>query len=406
MNKLYTLILLLCISYSTHAQIVFEKGYFITNSNNKTECLIKNLDWRNNPTSIKYKSSEEAEVQSIGIESIQEFGINEVLKYKRATVSIDRSSEVMNKMSTNRKPDFNQEQLLLKVLVEGKATLYSYTDASLERFFYQLDNGDIEQLIFKSYYYNQSSVKRNEAYKQQLLLLACEGVNNSSTNAISYTKKPMVAYFVKYNECTSSPYKNYTKKGSGTASGAFNLKIRPGISFASLAIENVTIDDSEGDFGNKPTFRLGAEAEFILPFNKNKWGIAIEPTFQYFIGEAEIPTFREPGVKASYISVEIPFSLRHYFYLENGHKLFMNAGFVVDFIPVSKLDFELESIFNENVGSSNMTFTFNPAFGVGYAKDKISFELRYTPNKNIINSYSNWNSKYTKMSLIFGYRIK
>jgi hypothetical protein len=42
------LLLLLCLVFTANAytQIVFEKGYYINNANEKVECLIKNIDWR------------------------------------------------------------------------------------------------------------------------------------------------------------------------------------------------------------------------------------------------------------------------------------------------------------------------------------------------------------------------
>ena len=43
------------------AQISFEKGYFINNANQKTNCLIKNQDWKDNPTEFEYKLDENSE---------------------------------------------------------------------------------------------------------------------------------------------------------------------------------------------------------------------------------------------------------------------------------------------------------------------------------------------------------
>ena len=39
----------------SYSQIIFENGYFIDESNNRIECLIKNIDWKNNPTEFEYK---------------------------------------------------------------------------------------------------------------------------------------------------------------------------------------------------------------------------------------------------------------------------------------------------------------------------------------------------------------
>jgi hypothetical protein len=40
-------------------------------------------------------------------------------------------------------------------------------------------------------------------------------------------------------------------------------------------------------FDNKISFRIGLEAEFILPFNKNKWAVFAEPTYQYYKTEKQ-----------------------------------------------------------------------------------------------------------------------
>ena len=51
MKKTLTFIFILT-SIITSAQINFEKGYYISNSGEKTECFIKNIDWMNNPVSF------------------------------------------------------------------------------------------------------------------------------------------------------------------------------------------------------------------------------------------------------------------------------------------------------------------------------------------------------------------
>jgi hypothetical protein len=54
MKNLLLTALLFLFSFS-YAQITFEKGYFINNSGDRTECFIKNIDWRDNPTKFEYK---------------------------------------------------------------------------------------------------------------------------------------------------------------------------------------------------------------------------------------------------------------------------------------------------------------------------------------------------------------
>ena len=147
------LLLLLCLVFTANAytQIVFEKGYYINNADEKVECLIKNIDWRNNPTEFEYQLNENSEKKKVTIETVQEFGITGISKYVRSTVNIDRSSSDVHDLSDEKKPIFKEETLFLKVLIDGKANLYEYIDGSLSRYFYNKKNTPIEQLIHKNY---------------------------------------------------------------------------------------------------------------------------------------------------------------------------------------------------------------------------------------------------------------
>lgn len=60
MNKIF-LYLFLLVNLQVFSQINFEKGFFIKNSNEKIECLIKNNDWNKNPTDFEYKIFEKDE---------------------------------------------------------------------------------------------------------------------------------------------------------------------------------------------------------------------------------------------------------------------------------------------------------------------------------------------------------
>ena len=53
MKKQILLLLTTILSLNSYSQINFDKGYFINDSNQKVDCLIKNIDWKNNPTEIE-----------------------------------------------------------------------------------------------------------------------------------------------------------------------------------------------------------------------------------------------------------------------------------------------------------------------------------------------------------------
>ncbi|WP_273567563.1 hypothetical protein [Maribacter halichondriae] len=128
MKKLYLFVFVLLLSFNCHSQISFEKGYFIDNLDEKTECLIRNVGWKNNPTEFEYKLSENGETSKKIMHYVREVGVYNKAKYGRYNVEIDRSSKILSNLSSDRNPNFEEEQLLLKVLVEGSASLFMYED--------------------------------------------------------------------------------------------------------------------------------------------------------------------------------------------------------------------------------------------------------------------------------------
>ena len=92
MKKRILFLLITILSLNCYSQISFQKGYYIDNTNQKINCLIKNINWKNNPTKFEYKLSENSESKKTTIKTIKEFGIDNISKYVRSTVNIDRSS--------------------------------------------------------------------------------------------------------------------------------------------------------------------------------------------------------------------------------------------------------------------------------------------------------------------------
>lgn len=394
MKKQVFIFLTIILSCNCFSQINFEKGYYINNAGQKIDCLIKNIDWKNNPTEFLYKLSENTEPKKETINSVKEFEIINGSKYINRKVSIDRSSETLKDLSTTKNPISKEEQLFLKVLIEGKANLYLYQDGNLKRFFYKTDTSSIKQLIFKSYRITYNRIGKNNRYKQQLWsTLKCENISTKEIENINYNKKELVNLFIKYNSCNNSTFTNFEKKQK---KDLFNLTIRPGINNSSLSIENILSNSSDIDFGNELSFRFGIEAEFVMPFNKNKWAILAEPTYQYFKSEKITNT---QIINVDYKSIELSLGLRHYFFLNNNSKIFINGLYIIDLNMNSKIDFE---------NTTNLTIKTdgNLAFGIGYNyNQKYSLEMRYGSGRAILGGYIYWNSDYESLSIIFGYTL-
>ncbi|MBU2996275.1 PorT family protein [Cellulophaga baltica] len=404
-TKLIIILTLILNTYS-YAQITFEKGYFINNANEKVDCLIKNIDWRKNPIEFDYKLTDQSDIKRATIGTVKEFGINNSSKYIRSKLKIDRSSSDVNKLSTDKNPIFSEEQLFLKVLIEGKSSLYEYIDSSIKRFFFSSENSNIEQLVFKSYvtstgnYYGE-----NNTFRQQLLNnLKCPKFTEKRFKNLSYKKKELLKLFIENNNCFEEESSNFEKTKN---KDLFNLSIRPRLVNSSLLIDTFS-DLRDIDFGNKTNLSLGLEAEFILSFNKNKWSVIIEPTYQNFKAEKTKEVSDSFGGelnnKVDYSSIEIPVGIRYYMFLNNKSKFFANISLVTDFDFNSSIDYERGDGFD--LESLDIKSKINSAFGLGYKyDDKYILELRYQTKRDVLSDYPSDVSNYNSFSLIIGYTL-
>jgi len=392
---------------SLFSQIKFESGYFIDNSGKKTECLIKNIDWNYNPTSFEYKLSEnDGQTIQNTIKDVKEFGIYEESKYVRNAVQIDRTSEQLNQLKNSKEPLFQNEILFLKTLVEGNVNLYGYNDSNTKRFFYGKPNTDPKQLVYIIYNVpNESKIGYNVLYKDQIKEnLNCSSISNFDIDKLQYKENSLRNIFVKYNEC-ANPSISQTKLKNNTT--IFNLNIRPRISFGSLSFDSSVIK-TQFDFDKKTSFSLGLEAELILPFNNNKWSVIVEPQYQYFKGTKTIPLATISGnyltSDVDYKSIDLPIGIRHYLFLTNKSKIFINASYSINLDLGSDIQFtriDGSKTYDEIKFKSN---TGNFVFGAGYKYDKYSLELRVNTKRNMLSNYA-WNSNYNNISIILGYTL-
>ena len=219
------ILLMVLLQIIAFSQIRYEKGYFIDNEGNRTECLIKNNDWRSNPIDFKYKLNENDEAKIATIATIQEFGIINYSKYIKAEVDIDISSDQVVNLTKTEDPIWSKEIVFLNTIVMGDAYLYKYIQGSdLVRYFYQVGESEIKQLIYKRYSLDlrsdgttghyQLDIKveglfENEGYKKQLWDdVRCSSKDLKTIKDLSYTRSKLVKYFTNYNKCISKNQPN------------------------------------------------------------------------------------------------------------------------------------------------------------------------------------------------------
>jgi len=407
MKSKLLLFIIFFISITTNAQIIFEKGYYINNNNQKTECLIKNLDWRKNPTDFKYKLSQNDLAKVATISSVKEFGVYNYSKYIRVSTKIDRSSTKIDELDYNRNPNWSEETLFLKVLTEGSESLYNFVDKRNEIFFFNTNNRAIEQLVYKEYKKNNTAVIQNNQYRQQLLNnVNCKKLSPSAFTRIRYTKNELVKHFNNNNLCEGGEVLVYKAK---KRKKQFNLKITSGINFSSISVRNnnqLTAPKQDVDFDSKTNFRVGMEFEYIFPFNKNKWALITATNYQHYKNTQELEAqigqeLVTQTASVSYQSVELSFGLRYYMFLNSNSKIFLNAIGVSDFNLDSGIDYERSRSDYEIKTKMNA----NTAFGLGYNFKKFSAELRIYSSRDLLWHHISAQGDYNNLSFIIGYNI-
>ena len=391
-----SLIILFVLSLSLHAsaQIRFEPGYFVNNNNEVIHCLIKNVEWKNNPFAFEYKLSEEGEVKTGDASGVKEFSIGEHLKYKSFEVEIDRSSERIDEISWEGKENWSREILFLKAHIEGKASLYSYTDGSLIRYFFGVDDEAPKQLIYQVRKVDNINLSENHRYRSQLASsLQCKSLSERAFRAVNYYKNDLKRIIEQYNACMGAESKDYDKKYSFSF---VNLSIKAGLNYPDFKSHIPTIYQSNSRMDRKASVRGGLEVELMLPFNKNKWSLIFAPTFQSFRSSG-----REQNgwrVSIDYRSIELPLGIRHYFYISDNSRIFLNASFV--------LDSPIDSKITRRGAEFKIQSTANFAFGAGYSyRDRLSIEIQQSTARALFRQSTTWITSYTYSSLVLGFRL-
>lgn len=396
--KYYFTTFFLVITLFSYSQTNFQKGYIIKTNNEKIDCLIKNDDWKNNPTQFTYKLSENSKEQTGNFDLIKEFSIDNESKYIKQKLDVDVSSNNLKNLSYLKTPSWESRTVFLKVLLEGEASLYFYSAPGLNRYFYNINDGKIIQLIYKRYYVGQQKIKSNNDFRQQLLnsFSNCSQMKLQDYKNVNYNAPSLSKIIKSFNSCTNTETITYGKVENNID---FNLVLKGGLNVTS--VNNVTNGLSASrnvSFGTMLGYRFALESELVLPFNNNKWSLF----FEFAKNQKTTSDAEAQGGTAtfSYDYFEGILAMRHYMYFSEKSKMSFHLGYAWDLFPELEVNYQQNNGFvGDNVGGSFL-------FGIGYHYDKISIEARANFKKPIfeVNTVL-YKSNSSTFNLTFGYTI-
>lgn len=332
---LSSLILLLCFQAKT--QINFQKGYFIDEQDQRTECLIKDVQSLNTPVSFTYKINETSrESFKKELQSVKEFGYYESSTFQKFAVEIDRTGYDQGSIDFDIKPHFENDTLFLELLIDGPANLYQYIDGALLRFFYKTSETSLRQLVYKKYKYDVNKTPReNKYYFSQLSDdLKCSDINLTKINETAYNRSDLESLFIHYNTCKDPDYLPPVKK---RREGKLNLSFKAGPSHMSFWARNTASDDRDIDSRSQWRPTVGLEVEYVLPIRNNKWAITFEPFFLNYYSE------QPAHLGYSYTTINtivLPLGIRHYLYFNDKMKIYLNPSLGFYLQANSRVDYD------------------------------------------------------------------
>lgn len=408
MYKIVFNILCLLIGYCGYSQPQYEQGYYLDKEGNQINGFIKNMDWRNNPSQIKFRSRISEPTQEIELASMNGFKIEGSSEYYKFNVQIDRSSNNIKSLSEEKDPINVEETLLLRLILDGDIKVFMYTEPGLVRFFY-LENGSKipEQLVYKQYKYYEEGYQltsENLLYQNQLRdLLSCHAIHEYTFKLLKYKQEDMIKIFSKYFDCINSYYELAIQEKNELK---FSVALRQGFRFFPFEMNNDINAIGEAKFDNNLSYSTSVVLEYFIPFYGYRWSMVIEPTYQYYNKETTVPypSLGNPDDKMPvyirYSSIEVPIGCRFYAFGNETLKSYLGAQFTFDIVNKdSRIYAERRDLMDIDIKSEP-----NGSLSTGLIlKNRLGMEIRYNFSRELFRHYALWTSNYSGTSIMISF---
>jgi hypothetical protein len=387
------LVILFIFSVSAFAQIEFEEAYYITQDGVKKQGLIKNLGWKKNPNSFQFKSSENEVPKVVDITEAPLFEIIGQLKYVRAEVPVDQSTDSRTQLGVSMVPEFETDTVFLKVVLEGVASLFELETEVNKRFYFQINNGEIVPLEYKKFFISSTEIRTNKTYQQQLAnQLLCANTEVIDFEKIEYKKRALIAVFKSYHTCMNSEYIEY--KGKKTK--RLNISIGPRVYISTLEVTGSRERDF-ADFGSVTHFTFDIEVEAFLPFNNNQWSILFGVTPQRF---SNTITNEFGTVSFDHSSINVPVGVRFNKYLNPQSRWYLQSGLILTMFGETDIQYDYRNGANDTVSKPGFSFATGYIF-----KDMINVQLEIEPRRQLFALATTFETMYRTASLSVSYQL-
>jgi hypothetical protein len=327
-GSLIILPVLVIFHISVNAQSRFVPALWTKPDGTQSNILIAFGQWNITPRQIKYKNSEDAQERAltpVQVQSLHVYAQKEE-RYLGKEVNLAIFSKDPSENST-----FFQEKksVFLRTLVEGKLSLHSYVDENrIAHFFIQTDTS-WEELIFHSFYTDQSqqTTRQHTKYQTSLLraTLDCPALANRIRQLPS-GERSFIQIVTAYN---TAPCPGALTFKEAQTKGKLMVGFRVG---ASYTYNQTSFDYSRPYSGQYSFFqpKVGLGIHYTLPRRNGKRAMLLELFYDQQAYETNVPV--PSRITQNY--VQSCLSFRRYFGAKT-IKSFINAGLLFG-VPTGK----------------------------------------------------------------------
>ena len=394
------MLLILLSTLSGYAQKWKINGYIVKNNGERIECNVFNSGYEEATTSYNYILPDSEDLHEMDLATIKEFGIGDDQKFIREFIQTIASNSRITKAEEAENVEIKEGHGYLKVIYEGpRASLYSFYDEGNNFYYYKVRDSEIALLFYKQYHIDMGSrvtqkIIENNTYKDQLTT-AFKPEDPKMITRLSYTKKSLVHFFetVNQEEVNSAPalYKKISK-------GYFRVNALGGINFNEYRIQDFDYSQMIV-FSKESSFTYGLEFEYILPFNKHRFGLFLDACYTSYKTDkaAKLTDNNLTDYEINYKSFEFPVGISFNVPLSKEFNIFAKAGYAPQVIMESSYLI---------LGAKDYDYAFSSSgsaiLGAGIRMGRFSAEYRYYSNRHITQNLYNLESRLTQSSILVG----
>ncbi|WP_116108458.1 hypothetical protein [Lewinella sp. IMCC34191] len=323
-SRFFPLLLIFGLPVAGFAQKTYEPGYLIDGSGKREAVEILNKDWRHNPAEILVRRTADQEPITVPTQALREFGIDGKARYINRHVAIEKSSVSRSTRSTTR-PVQEVERVLLRVEVEGNASLYSYLAPRVNKYFISLDDSQFTQLVYTVHRASDGNLTETRTFVRQLdRMLAC-GNAFSVPSDLKYQLDDLRDIVSAYNTCAyAGPHTIYENEPA--RENSFLVTLQPGIYHTDFKLTDRENHERIVDSKNRSVLRLGVETEYMFSYGGHTLSAIFRPSYYRFSGHATPTESPESEYIMEYAALDLPVALRYHHPLQEDINVFATGG--------------------------------------------------------------------------------